>query len=70
MTKLLKKAFAVASKLPRKEQDAVASLLLEELAMEQRWAKAFANSQEQLAALADEALTEFRKGRTRPFDED
>ena len=34
MTKLLKKAFDEASKLPEKEQDALARLLLEELASE------------------------------------
>jgi len=44
--------------------------MLEELASEEKWAKAFANSQEQLAKLADEALKEFREGRTKPFDED
>jgi hypothetical protein len=65
MTKLLEKAFGAASKLPVKEQDEVAAWLLEELASERRWDKLFAGSQKRLAALADKALAEHRKGRTR-----
>jgi len=37
--------------------------LLEELD-EQQWDEAFANSQDQLAGLADEALAEYRQGKT------
>ena len=37
--------------------------LLEELD-EQRWAEAFANSQDQLANLADEALAEYQQSKT------
>lgn len=36
MTKLLKRAFEEASKLPQEEQDALARILLEELASERR----------------------------------
>ncbi|NJO43090.1 MAG: hypothetical protein HC769_20745 [Cyanobacteria bacterium CRU_2_1] len=36
--------------------------------MEQQWMETFANSQDILAALADEALEEFRQGRTQPLD--
>ena len=67
MTKLLKKAFAKASKMPQEDQDAFAALLLEELASEQRWARAFAKSQDKLAALADEAISEFERGETKPL---
>ena len=42
MTKLLEKALAEVSKLPKKEQDALATWILEELASEQRWERAFA----------------------------
>jgi len=31
---------------------------------EQQWKKAFANSQDQLARLADEALSEYRQSKT------
>jgi len=52
MTQLLEQAIAQMQKLPTSEQDAIASIILEELADEQRWQKSFAGSQEQLAAMA------------------
>lgn len=67
MTKTLEKAFAVAAKLPPAEQDAFAEFLLAELQSEERWARAFAASQDELAKLAQEALAEYRAGRTEPF---
>lgn len=69
MTELLEKAFNEASKLPEEDQDALAEMLLDDLAAEERWAEALANSQDELAALADEALAEFRRGETKPLDE-
>ena len=68
MTQLLERAIAAASKLPALEQDAIASLLLAELESERRWSETFASSQDQLAALADEALREFEAGETLPMD--
>jgi hypothetical protein len=68
VTQLLERAFAAASKLPELEQDAVAALLLAELEAERRWTETFAASQEQLSALADEALREFEAGDTRAMD--
>ena len=70
MTKLLEKAFAEASKLPPEDQDVVASLVLEELASEQRWTKLFTESQDKLALLASEAAAEFRAGKTKSIDDD
>ena len=70
MTQLLERAFAAASKLPDPEQDAVASFLLAELESERRWTDAFAASQDQLAALADEALGEFEAAETQLMDLD
>ena len=67
MTKLLAKALDQVAKLPAAEQDAVAAILLEELASEQRWAKSLAGSQDQLAKLAQEALAEYKAGRTKPL---
>jgi len=67
MTKLLEKAMREVAKLPPSEQDAVAAILLEELASEQRWADSFAKSQDQLAKLAQEALSEYNAGRTKPL---
>jgi hypothetical protein len=68
MTKLLEKAFAEAVKLPKKEQDKLAKWLLAELESERRWDDAFARSSDQLANLADQALKEHRKGRTKPLN--
>ena len=70
MTQLLERAFSEASKLPEKEQDAVAALLLEELASEKRWDQAFASSQRQLSEMARAALREFEAGETRSMDAD
>ena len=68
MTQLLERAFAAASKLPNPEQDAFASLLLAELDSERRWTETFATTQDQLSALADEALREFEAGQSEPMD--
>ena len=70
MTKALKNAFDAASKLPDKEQDALAAAILEELAADERWEAALAATPGALEQLADEALAEHRAGRTRPLDLD
>lgn len=58
MTNLLDKAISEAAKLPEREKDALAAILLEEIASERRWSKSFANSQDALARLAEEALSD------------
>ena len=68
MTKLLEKAFAEAVKLPKKEQDKLAKWLLAELESERLWDAVLARSADELAKLADEALKEHRKGRTKPLN--
>lgn len=68
MTELLKKAFDEASKLPREQQDAIASLLLDELKAERRWDRAFDDSQDALAKLANDALAEDDRGETEDLD--
>jgi len=67
MTDLLEKALSQVSKLPPAEQDAVAAILLEELASEERWAALFAKSEDVLEKLAEEALVEHRAGLTKPL---
>ena len=69
MTHALVSAVAQAEKLPPEEQDAIAAILLEEIASEQRWSQSFARSEHVLEALAAEALAEFKSGKTRPLDE-
>jgi len=67
MTRLLEKAIEQIAKLPESEQDAVAAVMLEELASERRWADALSGPQEKLARLAQEALAEHEAGRTKPL---
>ena len=45
-------------------------MLLNDLASEERWTNAFAQSQDELAILAREALVEFRHGKTIVIEED
>ena len=66
MTKLLERAFAEAAKLSDVEQNAIAKWLIEELTAERKWEEAFANSQDVLDRLADEALEEHKKCKTVP----
>jgi len=68
MTKLLEEAFAEASKLPEQDQDALAAVILEELASERRWDQAFADSADLLAQLAEQALAEHQAGKTQMLD--
>jgi hypothetical protein len=70
MTELLEKAFAEAANLPEEEQNELARTLLEDLAAEEKWDQAFANSHDKLAALADEAIAELEQGvRRQPLEE-
>ncbi|WLE97383.1 MAG: hypothetical protein QTN59_00825 [Candidatus Electrothrix communis] len=70
MTKLLEHAFQEASKLPDTQQNMIARLLLDELLAEKKWESLFAESEDFLANLADEALKEHRAGKTKPLDLD
>lgn len=65
---LLQQAFIEVSKLPEHEQEAVAAWILAELASEKQWDEAFASSADALGQLADEAIAEFRAGRTHPLN--
>ena len=69
MTKFLKEILAKLSELPPERQDELAAWLLAELEDEARWAKSFAESQDALARLANEALEEFRRGDAHPVNE-
>ena len=68
MTALLEKAMSQINALPPEEQDAVASLILEEIESEKKWDDLFAGSQGQLAQLAKEAIAEYKAGKTKPLD--
>ena len=68
MTALLEKAINRINALPPEEQDAVASLILEEIESEKRWDELFGGSQGQLAQLAGQAIEEYKSGKTKPLD--
>jgi len=70
MTKLLEQAFAEAAKRSDAEQEVLAARLLAELADEDDFDRAIADSVDQLADLAAEALAEHRAGLTEELDPD
>ena len=63
MVKELKKAMEKAEQLPEKEQQALASLILSEI----EWENSFANFQDKLSSLANEAISEYKKGKSKPL---
>ena len=68
MTERLEQAIAQLRTLPTDKQDAIATLILEELEEEQRWDDSFARSPNLLAKLAAEAMAEHRAGKTQELD--
>jgi hypothetical protein len=67
MTTLLEQAFAEVQRLPPAQQDAIAALILEELADDARWDHAFAQSADVLARLAQKARANKRAGKAKPM---
>lgn len=67
MTALLEQALAELHKLPPDQQDAIAALILEELTDEELWNRAFDQSQDALARLADQVRAAKRAGKTKPL---
>ena len=70
MTKLLEEAFALASRLPPPDQDALAAAILAEVEAEPRWQATYRASADILSRLAREAVEEYRAGRSEPLDPD
>ena len=69
MTELLEKAFNEASKLPSAMQNLIAQKLLKDIEAEEKWDETFAETQDELSQLADEALEDHKKGKTKPIEE-
>jgi hypothetical protein len=65
MTKLLSDAFEKASQLPDNLQDELARILLDELAWEGRWNQTLDESTDKLDRMAEDALKDYRAGRTK-----
>lgn len=71
MGKLLDLAIEEAHKLPHDEQEAVGAWLLAEIESERRWDELLSRPpSEALERMAEEALEDFRAGRTSPLDPD
>ncbi|MBV6478942.1 MAG: hypothetical protein HGGPFJEG_01699 [Ignavibacteria bacterium] len=68
MTQLLEKAIKKISRLPEKEQDEIAEMILSEIEDEKLWSERFKSSQQELSKLADEAITEFKINKTKSMD--
>ena len=68
MTKLLENAFNAASKLPEMEQNVIGRWLLDEIKADKKWEKLFAESENVLEQLAQEALMEYKKGNAKDLD--
>lgn len=68
MTELLKRAIASLQTLPESEQNAIASMILEEIEDERRWDEAFSRSPDLLAKLAASAMAEYRAGKSQELD--
>jgi hypothetical protein len=69
VTELLENALRKVAALPREEQDAIASQILETLEDETAWKEKLASTQSKLQGLSREARREHERGETRPLDE-
>jgi len=67
---LLESAFEKISKLPEIEQNIYAKFILSEMESELRWEGAFAESEDLLEDMANDALEEFESKRTEILDID
>jgi hypothetical protein len=65
MTQLLEQTLGEVQRLPDSGQDAIAAIILEEIADDRRWADAFARSQDQLGRLANRVREDIRAGRVK-----
>jgi len=69
MGKLLERAIEEAQKLPDAEQEAIGAWLLAEIESERHWDELFSRPPSAaLERLGQEALEDYRSGRTTPLD--
>ena len=69
MTELLETALRKVAMLPKEEQDAIASQIIETLQDEAAWKATLSRNPQKLRRLAEEAEQEYHQGKTRPLDE-
>ena len=65
MSKLLDEAYAAAKELPEQEQEAIGAWLLAEIDADRKWDELFAQPSEVIERMADKAIEDHRRGRTR-----
>ncbi len=70
MTKLAARAWEELQGLDEAEQDRLAQMVLDEIESERRWDELFAESEDLLTELGDQAMADHRAGLTRPLDPD
>jgi hypothetical protein len=68
MNALLAKAMAEVARLPEAKEEAIASLILDEIDSERGWDERFAKSQDQLGELVRSARGEVDRGEVLPCD--
>ena len=69
MTRLPEDALRKVANLSEDEQNGIASQILETLEDEEAWGKMLRKNPAKLRKLAEKALDEHRRGKTRPLDE-
>lgn len=70
MNKKVKQITDKLEELPKEERESFADFVLEELKSEERWSELFRGSDQALTNLANEALQEYKSGKTRKLDQD
>ena len=68
MTVLMERAIQETTTLSESEQDFLAALLLDNIRDTKQWEEQFATSKDVLEDLFDEAMEEYRAGRTTPVN--
>ncbi len=68
MTHQLENAIKKLSKLPEREQNAMARWILDEINSDKKWDKLFADSEDQLQKMAEDALEDYSKDKTKQLD--
>lgn len=72
MSQLMEQAFQKAMQLPESDQEAIASIILQEIEAERRWEELFSRpeSAELLSGMADKALADIQAGRAKKLNAD
>ena len=70
MSRLMEQAFQKAKQLPESDQEAIASIILQEIEAERRWEDLFSRpeSADLLSRMADQALAGIQAGQARKLD--